>query len=94
MARGIAVALLITALLATAPHAQSSRVLQPGTSPLVVFRVVFMTGAALDPPGKEGLASLTASLLAEGGSRSMTYRQIVDAMYPLATALNWQVDKE
>jgi zinc protease len=94
MARRIALALLTAALLATTPGAQSSSILQPGTSPLVVFRVLFMTGAAFDPPGKEGLASLTAAMLAEGGSRSMTYQQIVDAMYPMATSVNWQVDKE
>jgi zinc protease len=94
MARRIALALVTAALLATTPDAQSSSILQPGTSPLVVFRVLFMTGAAFDPPGKEGLASLTAAMLAEGGSRSMTYQQIVDAMYPMATSVNWQVDKE
>jgi zinc protease len=94
MARRIVLALLTTTLLVTTPGAQSASVVQPGTSPLVVFRIVFMTGAAFDPPGKEGLASLTAAMLAEGGSRSMTYQQIVDAMYPMATAVNWQVDKE
>jgi zinc protease len=94
MARRIALALLTGAVLVTTPDAQSSSVLQPGTSPLVVFRILFMTGAAFDPPGKEGLASLTAAMLAEGGSRSMTYQQIVDAMYPMATSVNWQVDKE
>jgi len=95
MVRRIAlVALLTAALLDVTPRAQRSSVLQPGTSPLVVFRVLFMTGAAFDPPGKEGLASLTAAMLAQGGSRSMTYQQIVDAMYPMATAVNWQVDKE
>ncbi len=94
MARRIALAIVTAALLTTISDAQSSSVLQPGRSPLVVFRVLFMTGAAFDPPGKEGLASLTAAMLAEGGSRSMTYQQIVDAMYPMATAVNWQVDKE
>src|SRR5678815_4918270 len=94
MARRIALALFTASLVATTPGAQSSSILQPGTSPLVVFRVLFMTGAAFDPPGKEGLASLTAAMLAEGGSRSMTYQQIVDAMYPMATSVNWQVDKE
>jgi zinc protease len=94
MARRMVLTLLTTTLLATTPGAQSASVVQPGTSPLVVFRIVFMTGAAFDRAGKEGLASLTAAMLAEGGSRSMTYQQIVDAMYPMATAVNWQVDKE
>jgi zinc protease len=53
-----------------------------------------MTGAAFDPQGKEGLAALTAALLAQGGTRTMAYDQIVEAMYPLATSFGWQVDKE
>src|SRR5437899_1315195 len=69
-------------------------VLLPGTSPLVTFRFLFMTGSAFDPPGKEGLAALTASMLAEGGTRSMSYDQIVQALYPIASSVNAQVDKE
>jgi zinc protease len=53
-----------------------------------------MTGSAADPKGKEGLASLTAAMLAEGGSRTKTYAEITDAMYPMATSFGWQVDKE
>jgi zinc protease len=66
----------------------------PSRAPLVTFRILFRTGSAEDPPGKEGLASLTAAMLAKGGSRAMTYGQIVEAMYPLATSFDWQVDKE
>src|SRR5215471_19004765 len=89
---GIALALLSTAS-AAAPTKISS-VLLPGSSPLVTFRILFMTGSAFDPPGKEGLASLTASMLAEGGTRSMSYDQIVQALYPMASSVNAQVDKE
>jgi zinc protease len=53
-----------------------------------------MTGAAADPKGKEGIASLTAAMLAEGGSRSKAYAEIANAMYPMATSFSWQVDKE
>jgi zinc protease len=69
-------------------------VLQPSPSPLVSVRILFMTGAAADPAGREGVASLTAALLAQGGSRQMSYQQVVEAMYPMATSFNWQVDKE
>ncbi len=69
-------------------------VLLPGTSPLVTFRILFLTGSAFDPPGKEGLAALTASMLARGGTRSMSYDQIVQALYPMASSVNVQVDKE
>lgn len=69
-------------------------VLVPNRSPLVTFRIVFMTGAASDPKGKEGVAALTAAMLAEGGTRTLTYEQIVEAMYPLATSFSSQIDKE
>ena len=41
-------------------------VLEPSRSPLVSFRILFMTGSASDPAGKEGVASLTAAMLAQG----------------------------
>jgi zinc protease len=69
-------------------------VLLPSSSPLVSFRLLFNTGSASDPKGKEGLAGLTAAMLAGGGSRQMTYEQIVEAMYPMATQFSAQVDKE
>jgi zinc protease len=68
--------------------------LLPNRSPLVTFRFQFMSGAAADPEGKEGVAALTAAMLAQGGSRTMTYEQIVEAMYPMATSFGWQIDKE
>jgi zinc protease len=72
----------------------SGEVLLPSRSPLISFRIVFMTGSADDPAGKEGLANLTAALLAQGGSRQMSYEQITEAFYPLATSFGAQVDKE
>ncbi|MGQ9633722.1 MAG: M16 family metallopeptidase [Bryobacteraceae bacterium] len=91
MKRRIAVLALTTAgILAAQPRI----VALPSDSPLITFRLVFQTGAALDPAGKEGLASLTAAMLAEGGTREMTYKQIVDAMFPMATSVGARVDKE
>jgi zinc protease len=66
----------------------------PSRSPLVTFRVVFTTGAAFDPADKPGLASLTASMIADAGTREMTYKQIVDALYPMASGVGATVDKE
>ncbi len=74
--------------------AESNAVLLPNRSPLISFRILFMTGSAADPKDKEGLASLTAAMLAEGGSRTKTYSEITDAMYPMATSFSGQVDKE
>lgn len=75
--------------------AQSMRVVaMPGQSPLVTFRVVFLTGSASDPAGKTGLASLTAAMLATGGSKHKPYEQIVEELFPMASSIDWQVDKE
>ena len=93
MFKKIGVVLLISTSLLAAP-ADIAKVAQPGTSPLVSFRILFTAGSASDPAGKEGLASLTAGMLAEAGTRTMTYDQIVEAMYPMATSVDWQVDKE
>lgn len=78
----------------SASPAKTGVILLPGSSPLVTFRILFMTGSAFDPPGKEGVASLTAAILAQGGTRSMTYDQIVQAMYPMASSVSAQTDKE
>jgi zinc protease len=95
------VALLAAAPLGATAAAQNrmntpklASVLQPGTSPLVTFRLLFMTGSASDPAGKEGVAALTAAMLSGGGSRALSYNEIVEAMYPMASSFNSQVDKE
>jgi zinc protease len=74
--------------------AKAATLFEPGSSPLISFRILFMTGSAFDPAGKEGLASLTAAMLAQGGSRTTAYDQILEAMYPIASSVGWQVDKE
>jgi zinc protease len=71
------------------------RVVQlPGKSPLVTLRFVFTTGAASDPADKPGVANLTAEMLGGGGTKDLTYKQIVDAMYPMATSVQVYSDKE
>jgi zinc protease len=69
-------------------------VLLPDSSPLVTFRLVFHAGAALDPPGKPGVAWLTALMHASGGSRKREYKQILDAFFPMAASVGSYVDKE
>src|ERR1051326_1279447 len=87
--------LLLPAVIAVLSlSASAATVFRHGASPIVTFRMLFMTGSEYDPPGKEGLASLTASMLAQGGSRTTSYNQILEALYPIASAVNWQVDKE
>ena len=69
-------------------------VFQPGKSPTVSFRIQFLVGSVDDPAGKEGLAALTAAMLSQGGTRSLTYDQIVEQFYPMAAGFGAQADKE
>src|SRR5580700_3496066 len=81
-------------LFAWAAGAQMRVMALPTHSPLITFRIVFTAGSAADPPTKPGLAYLTASMLSGGGTRTQTYRQIEDALFPMAASFNSQVDKE
>ncbi|NLX97385.1 MAG: insulinase family protein [Rhodopirellula sp.] len=52
--------------------------------PSVSFRIWFAVGSQDDPPGKEGLAALTAAVLAEGATREHDYQEILDLLFPMA----------
>ena len=80
--------------LAACAGAQMRTVTMPGKSPLVTFRIVFTTGSAADPADKPGLANLTAMTIADGGTKDLTYKQVADALFPMAASVNAQVDKE
>jgi zinc protease len=69
-------------------------IVNESSSPLIDFRFLFLTGAGDDPAGKEGLAQLTAMMVADAGSRSMRYSEIQQALFPLAAGFSGQVDKE
>jgi len=88
--------ILMPALLfgADATIPDSQLVLLKSDSPLIAFRVQFLTGSAKDQPGKEGIASLTASVLAEGSTTKNDYQKILKFLYPMAASYNAQVDKE
>jgi len=80
--------------LASSAPAQIRTVELPGKSPLVTFRIVFTTGSAADPADKPGLAYLTAQMIADGGTKDLTYKQVGDALFPMASGVSAQVDKE
>jgi zinc protease len=64
------------------------------TDPTIAFSVSFGTGSQDDPPGKEGLAYLTAQMLADASTRNNSYDAILDLLYPIASAYSARVDKE
>jgi len=62
--------------------------------PQLRIKLLFDIGSAYDPPGKEGLAALTAAMIAQAGSKAMRIDEINKALYPIAGAFMAQVDKE
>ena len=64
------------------------------TDPTVAFRIMFKAGTEHDPTGKEGLASITAQMISDGGTTSNTYEQILKKLYPMAAGYGVMLDKE
>ena len=68
--------------------------LQEPASPFIAFNIWIKSGSASDPKGKEGLASLTASLVAGGATKADTLEAILQKLYPMAAGYGVSVDKE
>jgi zinc protease len=78
----------------TAAEAPRLITLPEPESPFIAFNVWVRTGSQDDPPGKEGLAALTARLLTGGGTQARSYEQIMEALYPMAAGYGQNVDRE
>jgi zinc protease len=62
--------------------------------PNVAFNVWVKVGTQDDPPGKEGLAALTAAMISDGGTQRLSYEKVLERLFPLAGSYNVSVDKE
>src|SRR5689334_19487026 len=62
--------------------------------PVVSIMLQFHAGAVDDPPGKAGLTYLTARVMAEGGTESLSAKQLLEALFPTASDVRVRVDKE
>lgn len=60
----------------------------------ISFKLWFKVGSQNDPKGKEGIAALTADLIAEGSTQTNSYETILDKLYPIAAGYDAKVDKE
>lgn len=67
---------------------------RPSPLPQVTFKLLFAAGSAHDPKGKEGLATLTASMVAEAGSKDAGIDEIRKTLFPMAASFSARVDKE
>src|SRR4029453_14141700 len=79
---------------AAGPAGARRTLVQRSALPQLDIKLLFTVGSAQDPAGKEGLAALAASMIAEAGSRAMRIDEIKKALFPLAGSFDAQVDKE
>jgi zinc protease len=112
-ARLLAVAAIgATSAASAAPKAKASKappappvqlravLLERSALPLTQFQLTFRVGSADDPPGKQGLAQLTATMLREGGSKAMGTRpsmsraELEETLFPLAAEIHVDVEAE
>ncbi|WP_423015458.1 M16 family metallopeptidase [Undibacterium sp. Di27W] len=67
---------------------------QASSLPQINFKLIFNAGSVHDPMGKEGLAALTAAMLASAGSTEYKTDEIRQTLSPLAASFSVQTDKE
>jgi zinc protease len=76
------------------PQAPGIVALHEPDSPFIAFNIWVRSGSAADPKGKEGLASLTAAMVAAGATKQDSFEQILEKLYPLAAGYGVSVDRE
>ena len=67
---------------------------QKSVLPQIEVKLLFNSGSASDPAGKEGLATLAAEMITDAGSKEMTISEINKALYPMAGGVFSRTDKE
>jgi zinc protease len=77
-----------------AQFAEPAILVQKSALPQIRFKLLFAAGSAHDPKGKEGLAALTAAMVAASGSRERKIDEVAKALFPLAGSFTEQTDKE
>ena len=91
---GTAPALATFAAAAKPSGPEPAFVIQASPLPRIEVKLLFTAGSAHDPKGKEGLAALTARMIAEAGSKDRRIDEIKKALFPMAGSFDAQVDKE
>jgi len=69
-------------------------IVQQNALPQLNIKLSFRSGSADDPKGKEGLARLTGSMIANAGSSEMPIDEIRRALFPIAGTFTASVDRE
>ena len=79
---------------ASGPLAEVKTFARPSALPQLDVKLLFASGSARDPRGKEGLARLAAAMVTDAGSRSAPIDEIRRTLFPMAGSFTAQVDKE
>jgi len=93
VSRAILVTACVLGFVSTSARASEPIVLETA-EPFIVAEVSFQSGSAHDPPGKEGLAYVTARWLAEGGTQSLTNAEVLRRFFPHAAEWSVRVERE
>lgn len=86
--------LLLFLVLSSMSQAQELVQLKMPKSGKVVLKYMFRNGSVADPEDKAGLTNLTADLMIEGGTSSLTSTQVQKMIYPWAARMSSFTDKE
>jgi zinc protease len=90
----VAALFLLVAVVTITAETPNIIALPEADSPFIAFNIWIRSGSAADPRGKEGLASMTASLVTGGATKPDKLEAILEKLYPLAAGYNASVDKE
>jgi zinc protease len=58
----------------------------------VSFRFVFKAGSVDDPMDKRSVTALTARLIAYGGTEKLSYKELLEQLFPMSASIDVQVD--
>lgn len=98
MIRILSLALLLTITstsnLSSKDMSNDKVIMKIAEDPIIAYNIWFKVGSANDPKGKEGLANLTAQLMADASTKKNDYSAILEQLYPMATSYGTKVDKE
>lgn len=72
----------------------ASELLPVEGTPLISFRILLDVGSSFDPAGKEGICQLALSMLTNGGTKTLTFKEIQERFFPMAADIRLQVGKE
>ncbi len=73
----------------------NNSILMPASSdPIITIKFWIKVGSQDDQSGKEGIASITCSMVANAGSKNYSLAELIKLRDPLGTQLDYIVDKE